>query len=61
MPTTFQKRQKEMKRIERRKMKEEKRAQRKTEKDTDSRPGEVDPKLDPTIDWDHTNDMGPLD
>ena len=32
MPTTFQKRQKEMKRIEKRKMKEEKRVQRKIEK-----------------------------
>jgi hypothetical protein len=32
MPTTFQKRQKEMKRNEKRKMKEEKRAQRKIEK-----------------------------
>jgi len=35
MATTFQKRQKEMKRIERPKIKEEKRAQRKTEKDDD--------------------------
>jgi len=32
MTTTFQKRQKEMKRIERRKIKEEQRAQRKVEK-----------------------------
>lgn len=32
MATTFQKRQKEMKRMERRKMKEEQRAQRKAEK-----------------------------
>jgi hypothetical protein len=32
MPTTFQKRQKEMKRNEKRKLKEEKRAQRKIEK-----------------------------
>jgi len=32
MATTFQKRQKEMKRMEKRKMKEEKRAQRKIEK-----------------------------
>jgi hypothetical protein len=32
MTTTFQKRQKEMKRIEKRKMKEEKRVQRKVEK-----------------------------
>ncbi len=32
MPTTFQKRQKEMKRNEKRKMKEEKRVQRKIEK-----------------------------
>jgi hypothetical protein len=32
MPTTFQKRQKEMKRMERRKLKEEERARRKAEK-----------------------------
>jgi hypothetical protein len=32
VPTTFQKRQKEMKRMERRKMKEEERARRKAEK-----------------------------
>ena len=61
MATTFQKRQKEMKRIERRKMKEEKMAQRKTEKDGDTKPGEIDPALDPTIDWGHTNDLEPLE
>jgi hypothetical protein len=41
MTTTFQKRQKEMKRIERRKMKEEQRAQRKVDKNTPKDPGEV--------------------
>ncbi|HMI52813.1 MAG TPA: hypothetical protein VK525_14970 [Candidatus Saccharimonadales bacterium] len=61
MATTFQKRQKEMKRIERRKIKEEKRAQRKTEKDEDPKSTSVDPALDPTIDWAHTNDMEPLE
>jgi hypothetical protein len=63
MPTTFQKRQKEMKRIEKRKMKEEKRAQRKTDKpETDGLEGkvaEIDPAFDPTIDWNHSNDLGP--
>jgi hypothetical protein len=63
MPTTFQKRQKEMKRIEKRKMKEEKRAQRKTDKpETDGPEGkvtEIDPAFDPTIDWNHSNDLGP--
>ena len=56
MTTTFQKRQKEMKRIERRKMKEEKRLQRKTDKDaTKDLPS--DPANDPTIDWNHSNDL----
>ena len=60
MPTTFQKRQKEMKRIEKRKMKEEKRAQRKTDKpESDGKVTEFDPALDPTIDWNHSNDLGP--
>jgi len=56
MTTTFQKRQKEMKRIEKRKMKEEKRAQRKLDKTTTT---EVvyDPASDPTIDWNHSNEM----
>src|SRR5258708_8207107 len=56
MATTFQKRQKEMKRIEKRKMKEEKRAQRKLDKTTTS---EVtyDPASDPTIDWNHSNEI----
>jgi hypothetical protein len=61
MTTTFQKRQKEMKRIEKRKMKEEKRAQRKTDKDTMKDIDAVkniplDPANDPTIDWNHSND-----
>jgi len=57
MTTTFQKRQKEMKRIEKRKMKEEKRAQRKLDKPPAS---EVtyDPASDPTIDWNHSNEIG---
>jgi hypothetical protein len=56
MATTFQKRQKEMKRIEKRKMKEEKRAQRKIDKPPAS---EVvyDPASDPTIDWNHSNEI----
>jgi hypothetical protein len=56
MTTTFQKRQKEMKRIEKRKMKEEKRAQRKLDKPA---PSEVtyDPASDPTIDWNHSNEI----
>ncbi len=45
MTTTFQKRQKEMKRIEKRKMKEEKRAQRKHDKPA------------PTEDWNHSNEI----
>ena len=49
-----------MKRIEKRKMKEEKRAQRKTDKpETDGKVTVFDPASDPTIDWNHTNDMGP--
>jgi hypothetical protein len=56
MTTTFQKRQKEMKRIERRKMKEEKRAQRKVDKTT-PKETEVDPASDPTIDWNHSNEI----
>jgi len=56
MTTTFQKRQKEMKRIEKRKMKEEKRAQRKLDRTTST---EVvyDPASDPTIDWNHSNEI----
>src|SRR5260370_16780515 len=56
MTTTFQKRQKEMKRIEKRKMKEEKRAQRKHDKPA---PTQVtsDPASDPTIDWNHSNEI----
>ena len=41
MATTFQKRQKEMKRLEKRKMKEEKRAQRKMERDALKESGHV--------------------
>src|SRR2546429_7195521 len=56
MTTTFQKRQKEMKRIEKRKMKEEKRAQRKLDKPaaTEIR---YDPASDPTIDWNHSSEI----
>jgi hypothetical protein len=45
-----------MKRIEKRKMKEEKRAQRKLDKPPAS---EVtyDPASDPTIDWNHSNEI----
>ena len=39
MTTTFQKRQKEMKRMEKRKMKEEKRAQRKLDKTAEKEAG----------------------
>jgi hypothetical protein len=56
MTTTFQKRQKEMKRIEKRKMKEEKRAQRKQDK-TNAPEVEHDPASDPTIDWNHSNEI----
>src|SRR2546421_13047368 len=56
MTTTFQKRQKEMKRIEKRKMKEEKRAQRKLDK-TNAPEAEHDPASDPTIDWNHSNEI----
>ena len=45
MTTTFQKRQKEMKRMEKRKMKEEKRAQRKIEKDALKESGQVGPEM----------------
>ena len=56
MTTKKQKRQKEMKRIEKRKMKEEKRAQRKLDRTTST---EVvyDPASDPTIDWNHSNEI----
>lgn len=45
MPTTFQKRQKEMKRNEKRKIKEEKRAQRKLEKLAQKESGQVGPEV----------------
>jgi hypothetical protein len=45
MPTTFQKRQKEMKRNEKRKMKEEKRAQRKLEKIANKESGQSGPEI----------------
>jgi hypothetical protein len=63
MTTTFQKRQKEMKRIERRKMKEEKRAQRKIDKTENPEKESTvdDAALDPTIDWNHSNDLGPIE
>lgn len=57
MATTFQKRQKEMKRIEKRKMKEEKRAQRKVDKPATT-DVVYDPASDPTIDWNHSNEIG---
>jgi hypothetical protein len=47
MPTTFQKRQKEMKRHEKRKMKEEKRAQRKIEKLAQKESGKDGPEIAP--------------
>jgi hypothetical protein len=47
MPTTFQKRQKEMKRNEKRKMKEEKRAQRKIEKLALKESGQDGPEIAP--------------
>jgi hypothetical protein len=56
MTTTLQKRLKEMKRIEKRKIKEEKRAQRKLDKQPANETN-YDPASDPTIDWNHTNDM----
>jgi hypothetical protein len=56
MATTFQKRQKEMKRIEKRKMKEEKRAQRKVDKPA-ATDVVYDPASDPTIDWNHSNEI----
>jgi hypothetical protein len=56
MPTTFQKRQKEMKRVEKRKMKEEKRAQKKIDKDA-VKDVPFDPATDPTIDWNHSNEI----
>ncbi len=46
MPTTFQKRQKEMKRLEKRKMKEEKRAERKLEKSAQREAGVQDDGVD---------------
>jgi hypothetical protein len=57
MTATFKKRQKEMKRIEKRKIKEEKREQRKQDKPPAA---EVtyDPASDPTIDWNHSNEIG---
>jgi hypothetical protein len=57
MTTTFQKRQKEMKRMEKRKTKEEKRFQRKTDKNDAPKETGNDPALDPTIDWNHSNDL----
>jgi hypothetical protein len=48
MTTTFQKRQKEMKRLEKSKMKEAKRAQRKLEKAAQKESGQVGPEIDMT-------------
>jgi hypothetical protein len=60
MTTTFQKRQKEMKRIEKRKLKEEKRAQRKLDKSNTKETG-YDPSSDPTIDWNHAKETASQD
>jgi len=57
MTATFQKRQKEMKRIEKQKIKEEKRAQRKQNKPP-APEVTYDPASDPTIDWNHDNEIG---
>ena len=48
MTTTFQKRQKEMKRLEKSKMKEAKRAQRKLERAAQKQAGQVRPEIDMT-------------
>jgi hypothetical protein len=48
MTTTFQKRQKEMKRLEKSKMKEAKRAQRKLERAAHKESGQVGPEIDTT-------------
>jgi hypothetical protein len=48
MPTTFQKRQKELKRLEKSKMKEAKRAQRKLERAAQKEAGQIGPQIDTT-------------
>ncbi len=48
MATTFQKRQKEMKRLEKSKMKEAKRAQRKLERAAQKEAGQTGPQIDTT-------------
>jgi hypothetical protein len=48
MTTTFQKRQKEMKRLEKSKMKEARRAQRKLEKAAQKQSGQIGPQIDMT-------------
>ena len=48
MTTTFQKRQKEMKRLEKRRLKEQKRAQRKTEKIALKESGQIVSDIEPT-------------
>ena len=48
MPTTFQKRQKELKRLEKSKMKEAKRAQRKLERAAQKEAGQSGPQIDTT-------------
>ncbi len=48
MTTTFQKRQKEMKRLEKSKMKEAKRAQRKLDKAAQKESGQSGPEIDNT-------------
>jgi len=56
MNTTFQKRQKEMKRIEKRKMKEEKRAQRKLIRPTLRESNMIRVRSKPS-DWNHSNEI----
>ena len=50
MPTTFQKRLKEMKRNDKRKLKEEKRAQRKLEKAAQKEAGHSGPEIESVTD-----------
>jgi hypothetical protein len=59
MSITFQKRQKEMKRIEKQKEKAQRRAEKKlAKKDSDTTNGTpIDPALDPTIDWSFQSDL----
>jgi hypothetical protein len=56
LTTTFQKRQKEMKRLEKSKMKEAKRAQRKIEKAALKESGQSGPQIDTTPREEHLQD-----